>query len=187
MSKRILGPSSVQAEPPLAPDSIPVTRYAGAVRRHLAALMIAVVAGCGVGVAKIMLTPATYTARIYVLAPPVTLHPGIERGSAIDTNTRAPRETTMDTEAQLVWSDAVLSRLRERPGFDASDEELRERIDLTVPSNTHVLTIGVRAGTPGPPRTAPRSSPTPTWGCARRSWARCRRATARRWNRTSSC
>ncbi|WP_021599646.1 hypothetical protein [Actinomadura welshii] len=148
MSKRILGPSSVQAEPPLAPDSIPVTRYAGAVRRHLAALLIAVVAGCGVGVAKIMLTPATYTARIYVLAPPVTLHPGIERGSAIDTNTRAPRETTMDTEAQLVWSDAVLSRLRERPGFDASDEELRERIDLTVPSNTHVLTIGVRAGTP---------------------------------------
>jgi hypothetical protein len=148
MSKRTLGPASVQAEPPLAPDSIPVTRYAGVVRRHLAALLIALLAGGAVGVVKILLTPTTYTAQIYVLAPPVALRPPIEIGSAIDTETRRPRETTMDTEAQLVWSHAVLTRLKTRPGFRASDAELRDRIGLTVPSNTHVLTISVRAGTP---------------------------------------
>lgn len=148
MSKRTLGPSSVQAEPPLAPDSIPVTRYAGAVRRHLAALVIAVVAGCALGGAKIALTPATYTASISVLAPPVALHPGIDIGSSIDTDTREPRETTMDTEAQLVWSDTVLSTLSTKPGFNAPREELRKRVDLSVPSNTHVFTIGVRARSP---------------------------------------
>ncbi|SNR49953.1 hypothetical protein [Actinomadura mexicana] len=148
MSKRTLGPASVQAEPPLAPDSIPVTRYAGVVRRHLVALLAALLAGCALGIVKIVLTPTTYTAQIYVLAPPVALHPSIDIGSALDTNTRAPRETTMDTEAQLVWSHPVLSKLAGRPGFDASDAELRDRIGLTVPSNTHVLTISVRAGTP---------------------------------------
>ncbi|WP_067896543.1 hypothetical protein [Actinomadura chibensis] len=148
MSKRTLGPSSVQAEPPLAPDSIPVTRYAGAVRRHLAALVIAVVAGCALGGAKVALTPATYTANISVLAPPVALHPGINIGSSIDTNKRNPRETTMDTEAQLVWSDSVLSTLATKPGFHASRDELRKRVDLSVPSNTHVFTIGVRARSP---------------------------------------
>jgi capsular polysaccharide biosynthesis protein len=148
VSKRTLGPASVQAEPPLAPDSIPVTRYAGAVRRHLAALVIALLAGGALGAAKVALTPATYTAQIYVLAPPVALHPSIDIGSALDTDDRAPRETTMDTEAQLVWSDTVLSKLAERPGFDASNDELRTRVDLTVPSNTHVLTLGVRARTP---------------------------------------
>lgn len=148
MSKRTLGPSSVQAEPPLAPDSIPVTRYAGAVRRHLTALVVAVLIGCGLGAAKVALTPAAYTARIAVLAPPVALHPGIDPGSALDADTRDPRETTMDTEAQLVWSDRVVSTLATHPGFDAPHDELRDRIDLTVPSNTHVLTIGVRAGSP---------------------------------------
>ncbi|HEY8480845.1 MAG TPA: hypothetical protein VIL71_13550 [Spirillospora sp.] len=148
MSKRTLGPSSVRAEPPLAPDSIPVTRFAGAVRRHLAALVIAVLAGGALGAVKVALTPPTYTARISVLAPPVALHPGIEIGSATDPSDRKPRESTMDTEAQIVWSDTVLSALKGRPGFDAPEHELRERIDLTVPTGTHVLTIGVRADTP---------------------------------------
>lgn len=148
MNKRVLGPSSVQAEPPLAPDSIPVTRFAGAIRRHLAALVIAVLAGGALGAAHVALTPATYTARISVLAPPIALHPGIDIGSALDANLRQPRETTMDTEAQLLWSDMVLTELAAHPGFDAPHAELRDRIDLSVPTNTHVLTIGVRAGTP---------------------------------------
>lgn len=148
MSKRTLGPSSVQAEPPLAPDSIPVTRYPGAIRRHLAALVVALLAGCALGAGKVVLTPATYTATISVLAPPVSLHPGFKIGSATDKNEREPRDTTMDTEAQLVWSDEVLSRLGTFAGFRASREELRERIGLSVPSNTHVLTIAVRAGSP---------------------------------------
>jgi capsular polysaccharide biosynthesis protein len=152
MKKRTLGPSSVQAEPPLAPDSIPVTRYAGALRRHLAALLIAVLAGGALGVAKIVLTPATYTAHISVLAPPVSLHPGYTPGRPLDPKKREPRDTTMDTEAQLVWSDEVLRRLASFPGFDAPRAELRDRIDLSVPNSTHVLTIGVRAGTPAQAR-----------------------------------
>ncbi|WP_396452675.1 hypothetical protein [Actinomadura sp.] len=148
MKKRTLGPSSVQAEPPLAPDSIPVTRFAGAVRRHLAALLVAVVAGAGLGVAKIALTPATYTAHISVLAPPVSLHPGYTPGRPLNPKEREPRDTTMDTEAQLVWSDEVLRRLATFPGFDAPRAELRDRIELSVPNATHVLMIGVRAGTP---------------------------------------
>lgn len=152
MNKRTLGPSSVQAEPPLAPDSIPVTRFAGAVRRNLTALVIAVLVGAALGAAKVALTPATYTSQISVLAPPVALHPGITIGSALDLNPRNPRETTMDTEAQLVWSDEVLGELAKHPGFDAPHDELRERVGLTVPTGTHVLTIAVRAGTPATAR-----------------------------------
>ncbi|TDE28932.1 hypothetical protein [Actinomadura sp. 6K520] len=152
MNKRTLGPSSVQAEPPTAPDSIPVTRFAGAVRRHLTALVIAVLVGGALGAAKVALTPATYTARISVLAPPVALHPGIDIGSALDFNLRDPRETTMDTEAQLVWSEKVLAELARHPGFAVPHDELRERVDLTVPTGTHVLTIGVRAGSPADAR-----------------------------------
>ena len=148
MRKRTLGPSSVQAEPPLAPDSIPVTRYAGAVRRHFAALLIALLAGGALGAAKIGLTPATYTARISVLAPPVSLHPGYTPGRPLNPKEREPRDTTMDTEAQLVWSEEVLRRLATFPGFHAPRAELRDRIDLAVPNATHVLTIGVRAGSP---------------------------------------
>ncbi|XRQ11698.1 hypothetical protein ACN3XK_12665 [Actinomadura welshii] len=148
MNKRTLGPSSVQAEPPTAPDSIPVTRFASAVRRHLAALVIAVLAGGALGAAKTTLTPATYTARISVLAPPVALHPGIDIGSSLNTDLKNPRESTMDTEAQLVWSEKVLAELATHPGFDAPHGDLRDRIDLSVPTGTHVLTIGVRAGTP---------------------------------------
>ena len=148
MSKRTLGPSSVQAEPPLAPDSIPVTRFVGAVRRHLVVLMIAVVAGGALGIGKVALTPATYTADISVLAPPVALHPGIDIGSALAIDLKEPRDTTMDTEAQLVWSEQVLTELAEHPGFDAPHDELRDRIGLTVPTGSHVLTIGVRSGTP---------------------------------------
>ncbi|MEU5991849.1 hypothetical protein ABZ806_22985 [Spirillospora sp. NPDC047418] len=148
MRKRTLGPSSVQAEPPLAPDSIPVTRFAGAVRRHFAALLIALLAGGALGAAKIALTPATYTARISVLAPPVSLHPGYTPGRPLNPKEREPRDTTMDTEAQLVWSEEVLRRLATFPGFHAPRAELRDRIDLAVPNATHVLTIGVRAGSP---------------------------------------
>lgn len=148
MKKPFLGPSSAQAEPPLAPDSIPVTRYAGAVRRHCAALLVALLAGGVLGGAKITLTPATYTAQISVLAPPVSLHPGYTPGRPLDEKKREPREATMDTEAQLVWSDEVLRRLATFPGFQAPREELRRRVDLSVPNSTHVLTIAVRAGTP---------------------------------------
>ncbi|MFA1541187.1 hypothetical protein [Actinomadura monticuli] len=148
MKKRSLGPSSVQAEPPLAPDSIPVTRYAGALRRHLVALLIALAVGGALGIAKIVLTPATYTAHISVLAPPVSLHPGYTPGRPLNPKEREPRDTTMDTEAQLIWSDEVLRRLAAFPGFDAPRDELRDRIDLSVPNSTHVLTIGVRAGSP---------------------------------------
>ncbi|WP_155884544.1 hypothetical protein [Actinomadura flavalba] len=145
MSRKPLGPSSVQAEPPLAPDSVPLTRYPGAVRRHLTALVIALVLGVGCGVAKIVLTPPTYTASVAVLAPPVTLHPGFGAGRGLTAGSRTPRDTTMDTEAQLVWSDEVMRRLATFPGFQMPRERLRERIMLTVPANTHVLTIQVRA------------------------------------------
>ncbi len=62
----------------------------------------------------------------------------------------------MDTEAQLVWSEKVLTQLAARPGFDAPRDELRERIELAVPTGTQVLTIGVRAGTPAAARAGAR-------------------------------
>ncbi|WP_030165436.1 hypothetical protein [Spirillospora albida] len=148
MKRRALGPSSVQAEPPLAPDSIPVTRYAAAVRRHLPALLVAVLLGCVLGVGKVVLTPASYTASVSVLAPPVSLHPGVRAGSA-ETEARRPRDATMDTEAQLVWSDEVLRRLSTFPGYrGVPRDELRDRIGLAVPNQTKVLTISVRAPSP---------------------------------------
>jgi capsular polysaccharide biosynthesis protein len=59
-----------------------------------------------------------------------------------------PKDATVDTEAQLVRSDEVISRLRTLPGFKDTPEGLRGRITLRVPANTRVITIGVAAGTP---------------------------------------
>ncbi|MFI6518298.1 hypothetical protein ACIBF1_22265 [Spirillospora sp. NPDC050679] len=146
--RRPLGPSAVEAEPPLAPDSVPIARYYGTVRRHFPALLVALILGALFGVVQSATADRTYTATISVLAPPVTLHPGFAAGSKDPTQARRPRDTTMDTEAQLVWSDEVLRRLATFPGFRADRAELKDRITITVPSNTQVLTIGVRAGSP---------------------------------------
>ncbi len=148
MKKRTLGPSSVQAEPPLAPtrSRSPGTRARSAGTRRAADR------GGGGRRAR----------RREDRADPGDLHrahlgagaagvaaPGLHAGTPAGPEGAQPRDTTMDTEAQLVWSDEVLRLLATFPGFDASRAELRDRIDLSVPNSTHVLTIRVRAGTAG--------------------------------------
>jgi capsular polysaccharide biosynthesis protein len=104
-----------------------------------------------------LLVEPTYTATVAVLAPPVPLHSGLQAstpmaGSAGSTAKRRPRDSTMDTETQLVLSNEVLSRLATFPGFRVERRELVERISMRVPPNTRVLTIMVRADSPAAAR-----------------------------------
>lgn len=129
-------------------DTIPLTRYAAFVRRHLVLLcMLPVLFGTG-GLSLAILAPKSYVSKVNVLAPGIPLHVG-ELPGPDDKEARAPKPSTVDTEAQLVRSDQVIDRLRTAPGFrKIPPQQLRDRIGITVPPNTRVLEIAVAARTP---------------------------------------
>lgn len=139
------------------PDAISLTWYTGLVRRQWWVLVAAVLVGALLGTLRTMLlVEPTYTATVAVLAPPVPLHSGLQESTPLagagSTAKRRPRDSTMDTETQLVLSNEVLSRLSTFPGFRVERRELVERISMRVPPNTRVLTIMVRAGSPAAAR-----------------------------------
>lgn len=137
-------------EPTLTPDAIPLLRYTSLVRRYAGLIVITVLVGLGGAGFKLMLSPRSYTSTVDVLAPPVAVHAGIPRSSLVDQEEiKPPKEFTIDTEVQLVYSEGVLGRLAKVPGFQASRRELKERIRISVPTHTRVLSIAVRAGDPG--------------------------------------
>lgn len=99
-------------------------------------------AGALVGGAVAMLQPAPYTATAEVLLHP---SPGALTEGALE-DVVLPAGSTIDTEANLVVSDASLRR-----ALDTDDRsrvaELRRSISIVAPPNTQVLDITVQAGT----------------------------------------
>ncbi|WP_157432973.1 hypothetical protein [Actinomadura rifamycini] len=131
------------------PDAVPLTRYARFARRHLVLFCVLPALFGASGLLVAVLAPKSYVSTVNVLAPRVPLHIGQLLGPGDDAeDTRPPKPSTVDTEAQLVRSDEVIERLATVPGFRGSPRVLRERVTITVPSNTRVLEIGVRAPTP---------------------------------------
>ncbi|MFG2005611.1 hypothetical protein ACGFNU_41335 [Spirillospora sp. NPDC048911] len=144
----------VRSSPPPPPDTVPLARYTRFVRRQWPIIAVCVIAGSVLGLLRTMLlVDPTYTATVVVLAPPVPLHTGLQSTTLLPAPLatpvkRRPRESTMDTETQLVHSDEVLRRLSSFPGFRAGREELTRRVAMRVPENTRVLHIMVTADTP---------------------------------------
>ncbi|GAA2604931.1 hypothetical protein SMC26_11330 [Actinomadura fulvescens] len=144
----------VKATPPRPPEAVPLSRYTRFIRRQWPVIAACVVAGFVLGLLRtVLFVDPTYTATVVVLAPPVPLHTGLQTTTLLPAPVptpvkRRPRESTMDTETQLVHSDEVLKRLSAFPGFHAGREELKQRITMRVPKNTRVLTIMVTADDP---------------------------------------
>jgi uncharacterized protein involved in exopolysaccharide biosynthesis len=131
------------------PDAVPLGRYGGFLRRNAVIVAVALAMGMAAGGLRLGFMERTYTSAVAIFAPPVALHSGAPLVGSIPTaeDPRPPRESTMDTEAQLALSDTSLRRLATVPGFRIKRERLRKRITITVPTYTRVLSIKVRAHT----------------------------------------
>jgi hypothetical protein len=140
---RASGPSGV------TPDAVPIGRYGGFLRRNRTVVAVALLLGLSVGGLRVVFTERTYTSTVAIFAPPVPLHSGATLTAIIpaEGDPRKPRESTMDTEAQLALSDKALDRLAQVPGYRIPRERLKRRISITVPTYTRVLSIRVRAHT----------------------------------------
>jgi hypothetical protein len=131
------------------PDAVPLGRYGGFLRRNAVIVAVALAIGMAAGGLRLGFMERTYTSAVAIFAPPVALHSGAPLVGSIPTagDPRPPRESTMDTEAQLALSDTSLRRLATVPGFRIERKRLRKRITITVPTYTRVLSIKVRAHT----------------------------------------
>jgi capsular polysaccharide biosynthesis protein len=132
-------------------DAVPVGRYGAFLRRNKTVVAIALALGVAGAGLRLGFTERTYTSTVAIFAPPVALHSGAALTASTITpdldDQRPPRESTMDTEAQLALSDKSLTRLSKVRGFRIERERLKKRISVTVPTYTRVLSIKVRAHT----------------------------------------
>lgn len=140
-------------------DTVPLSRYANFLRRNRVAVALVLVLGMSLSALRLLASEPTYTSAVSVFAPPVALHTGLglTAGTTTTVSDREPRQTTMDTEAQLAQSDEVFAALAKLPGFRLGRERLRNRISITVPAYTRVLAIEVRAHSAGQARAGART------------------------------
>ncbi|MFC7742693.1 Wzz/FepE/Etk N-terminal domain-containing protein [Nocardiopsis composta] len=150
--------------------------YADVLRRRWVAVAAGAAGGLLVAVAAVLALPSEYASTTAVQVRPT--------GPAELTGERSGRtngEVNLDTEAQVVRSTKVAAAAGELIGATETPDELRERVEITVPPNSSVLEIAYRGDSPRRPGTVRPRSPTPTWttgatGRARRStpgWTRC--------------
>jgi capsular polysaccharide biosynthesis protein len=85
----------------------------------------------------------TYTSTASVLVTPT----GVQQNSNNATG-RTQDEINLDTEAQILKSDAVAARVRKAVHASASLATIERRASVTVPANTTVLRISYTAGSP---------------------------------------
>jgi capsular polysaccharide biosynthesis protein len=139
------------APPGTGVDTVPLSRYANFLRRNKAAVVVLLILGTALSVLRVVAAHPTYTSTVEVFAPAVPLHTGLglTAGTTTVVSDRAPRQTTMDTEAQLAQADQVLSAVAKVRGFRISRERLKKRISITVPAYTQVLSIRVTAYSAG--------------------------------------
>jgi hypothetical protein len=143
----------VPAAPRAGPDAVPLGRYKAFLLRNGAIVAVALVLGISAGALRTAFSDRTYTTRVDIFAPAVALHSGasltaILPPSPAPDEDRPPRESTMDTEAQLALSERAIAPLAKVRGFPDDREALRGRVTITVPPYTRVLTIQVRADKP---------------------------------------
>lgn len=111
-------------------------------KRNLWAILLAAVVGClGAGVySKVVLTPMyTSTTMVYVLSKETTLTSlaDLQIGSQL----------TKDYQV-IVTSRPVLEQVIENQGLDVTYEELKERISISNPTDTRILSLTVSDSDP---------------------------------------
>lgn len=115
-------------------------QYGRFVRRHGRLLVVCALAGLAAAAAWHTQTPSTYTSTTSVLLNPVPTFAGT------DPSGRAPRDVTVDTDAQLVRSSPTLAAVARAVGQDPGD--VAAALEVSAPSLTHVLEISFTAADP---------------------------------------
>lgn len=117
--------------------------YTALLRRRWRLVGAGVLGGLVLATAGVFAVPSTYTSVAVVQVHPT--------GMAEFTGERSGRLTgdvNLDSEAQVVLSERVTARMAEALPGDPAPADLRERIDVTVPSNSNILELHYSARSP---------------------------------------
>jgi capsular polysaccharide biosynthesis protein len=130
-----------------AADPAPVREladYTRPLRRRWRWVAIGIAVGLALGLAAAALSHREYTSTASVLVTPT----GVQQQDVNNVNGRTQDVINLDTEAQIVKSDAVARRVRRLLQASASLATIERRVSVTVPANTTVLQISYTAGSP---------------------------------------
>lgn len=114
--------------------------YAGAFRRRWWVVVLGAVIGLGLAAAFLLVAPKTYVSTSAVLVHPI----GAEFDNAVDA-ARTNSGVNLDTEAQIVTSQAVSSRAKVNLQTPEIVGQLVQNVSVDVPPNTNVLRISFAA------------------------------------------
>jgi len=118
-----------------------VERLKAAIPFLLALILVGAVLGAGVGALK----PSTYATRVTLLVNQMPVHLDAPDADA-QGNSVPPVSSTVDTEAAVITSTAVLRRVI-NPARDTVDR-LRRQVLVTAAANTRVVFVDVRSTSP---------------------------------------
>ena len=122
-------------------DDVPLSWYGSLARRHLLLIAACVLVGLFAGAAVALHRGRIYVATVEVIAPTAPL--GISPESPqLNGN---PLPPTVDTEAQLLESTAVLRPAARSLGGGHEAADLRKAIQILVPQGTRALLISYHA------------------------------------------
>jgi capsular polysaccharide biosynthesis protein len=130
-----------------AADPAPVREladYTGPLRRRWRWVALGTALGLLLGLAAAGLVHHDYTSTASVVVTPTT----VQQQGNNNANGRTQDVINLDTEAQIVKSDAVAARVRRVLHASASLATIEHRVSVTVPPNTTVLRISYSAGSP---------------------------------------
>lgn len=117
--------------------------YAGALRRRWWVVALGAVMGLGLAAVFLLVAPKTYVATASVLVNPI----GVEFDAAVD-GARTNSGVNLDTEAQIVTSQAVSARAKVNLQTPEIVGQLVQNVSVAVPPNTNVLRISFAADSP---------------------------------------
>ena len=110
-----------------------------ALRRSAVLILVLAATGMALGVAAGLRRAEDHTARASILVSPLDGNPYYPSGRGDDL-------INLETEAQLMSSDAVAKAVAERIGDPGSASDMLSGLDVSVPANTQILTINYTAG-----------------------------------------
>ncbi|MFG2005610.1 Wzz/FepE/Etk N-terminal domain-containing protein [Spirillospora sp. NPDC048911] len=116
-----------------------------ALRRQRKLILLIALLTTGAGLAAGLLTTTLYTATASTLVSPLEGNPYSPQGRGDDL-------LNLETEAQLVKTDAVAKMVRAKLRTEESPGELRAQVTVQVPPNTQVLNISFAANGPAQAR-----------------------------------
>jgi capsular polysaccharide biosynthesis protein len=119
----------------------PATRASSALRPYLALILALLVLGAAAGSLYSSSRPAVYSSTSSVLIDPLA-------GNPYAPSERNDQLASLETEAQLVRSDAVLGRVAPEVAGDLTLRELADRLTVVVPTNTQIVAISYSAADP---------------------------------------